>query len=200
MALIGGPKRLSTQVTGIAAGFFIPLFFVVLGAKLDLRAVVHKPSILELTALLTVANVAVHVLAAAVTRQQLPAALVATAQLGLPAGVVTLGLQHHVISRGPGRRDPAGRPDHDRALPGGSGAADAWENHRRSDSRAQYSALNVVAATDSYERWLGDELSVALAGRSRPQAPEDGRVRVPFSPGHVLPLARPARAAPHPPG
>ena len=44
------------------------------------------------------ANVAVHLLAAAVTRQKLPAALVATAQLGLPAGVVTLGLQHHVIS------------------------------------------------------------------------------------------------------
>ena len=65
VALIGGPKRLSTQVTGIAAGFFIPLFFVVLGAKLDLRAVVDKPSILELTALLTVANVAVHLLAAA---------------------------------------------------------------------------------------------------------------------------------------
>jgi Kef-type K+ transport system membrane component KefB len=102
VALIGGPKRLSTQVTGIAAGFFIPLFFVVLGAKLDLRAVVHKPSILELTALLTVANVAIHLLAAAVTRQKLPAALVATAQLGLPAGVVTLGLQHHVISAAQG--------------------------------------------------------------------------------------------------
>ena len=69
VALIGGPKRLSTQVTGIAAGFFIPLFFVVLGAKLDLRAVADKPSILELTALLTVANLAVHLTAAAVTRQ-----------------------------------------------------------------------------------------------------------------------------------
>ena len=98
VAFVGGPKRLSKQVTGIAAGFFVPLFFVVLGARLDLRAVVHTPSILELTALLTVANVAVHVLAAAVTRQKLPAALAATAQLGLPAGVVTLGLQHHVIT------------------------------------------------------------------------------------------------------
>jgi Kef-type K+ transport system membrane component KefB len=102
VAVIGGPKRLSTQVTGIAAGFFIPLFFVALGAKLDLRAVAHKPSILELTALLTVANVTVHVVAAAVTRQRLPAALAATAQLGLPAGVVTLGLQHHVISAAQG--------------------------------------------------------------------------------------------------
>jgi Kef-type K+ transport system membrane component KefB len=102
VAVIGGPKRLSTQVTGIAAGFFVPLFFVALGAKLDLRAVAHKPSILELTALLTVANVAVHVVAAAVTRQRLPTALVATAQLGLPAGVVTLGLQHNVISAAQG--------------------------------------------------------------------------------------------------
>ena len=33
VALIGGPKRLSTQVTGIAAGFFVPLFLVVLGAE-----------------------------------------------------------------------------------------------------------------------------------------------------------------------
>ena len=102
VAFIGGPKRLSTQVTGIAAGFFVPLFFVVLGARLDLRAVVQKPSILELTALLTVANVAVHIVAAAVTRQKLPAALVATAQLGLPAGVVTLGLQKHLISAAQG--------------------------------------------------------------------------------------------------
>jgi Kef-type K+ transport system membrane component KefB len=102
VAVIGGPKRLSAQVTGIAAGFFIPLFFVTLGAKLDLRAVVEKPSILELTALLTVANVAVHVVAALVTRQRLPTALAATAQLGLPAGVVTLGLQQHVITSAQG--------------------------------------------------------------------------------------------------
>ncbi len=32
VAAIGGPKRLSTQVLGIAGGFFVPLFFVVLGA------------------------------------------------------------------------------------------------------------------------------------------------------------------------
>ena len=102
VAVIGGPKRLSTQVTGIAAGFFVPLFFVALGAKLDLRAVVDKPSILELTVLLTVANVGVHLIAALVTRQRPAAALAATAQLGLPAGVVTLGLQNHVITAAQG--------------------------------------------------------------------------------------------------
>jgi Kef-type K+ transport system membrane component KefB len=102
VAVIGGPKRLSTQVTGIASGLFVPLFFVTLGAKLDLRAVVEKPSILELSGLLVVANVAVHIVGALLTRQQLPAALAATAQLGLPAGVVTLGLQEHVISSAQG--------------------------------------------------------------------------------------------------
>ena len=38
VAATGGPKRLSRQVTGIAQGFFIPLFFVVLGARIDVRA------------------------------------------------------------------------------------------------------------------------------------------------------------------
>ena len=102
VAVIGGPKRLSTQVTGIAAGFFMPLFFVTLGARLDLRALFSHPSILELTALLTVANVAVHAAGAIATRQPLPAGLAATAQLGLPAGVVTLGLQQHVLNAGQG--------------------------------------------------------------------------------------------------
>jgi Kef-type K+ transport system membrane component KefB len=100
VAVVGGPRRLSRQVTGIAAGFFIPLFFVVLGARLDLRALVHHPSNLEIAALLLVAGVAVHLAAARATRQPLGAGLAATAQLGLPAGVVTLGLQQHSISAG----------------------------------------------------------------------------------------------------
>ncbi|HEY5058132.1 MAG TPA: cation:proton antiporter [Gaiellaceae bacterium] len=98
VALFGGPKRLSTQVAGIGAGFFVPLFFVTLGAKLDLRALFSHPSMLELTGLLTLANVAVHAAGALATRQALPTALAATAQLGLPAGAVTLGLQQHVLS------------------------------------------------------------------------------------------------------
>jgi Kef-type K+ transport system membrane component KefB len=100
VAFVGGPKRLSRQVTGIAAGFFVPLFFVVLGAKLDLRALVHRPSNIEIAALLLAANVAVHVVAARLTRQPLGAALAATAQLGLPAGAVTLGLQQGTLSPG----------------------------------------------------------------------------------------------------
>ncbi len=46
VAAIGGPKRLSRQVIGIGAGFFVPLFFVVLGARLDLTALWRAPLLL----------------------------------------------------------------------------------------------------------------------------------------------------------
>ena len=102
VAAIGGPNRLSKQVIGIAAGFFVPLFFVVLGASLDLRAVFEHPSYLVLTVLLIALNVAVHAVAAVLTGQGLPAALAATAQLGVPAGVVAIGLADGVITPGQG--------------------------------------------------------------------------------------------------
>lgn len=102
VAAIGGPKRLSKQVIGIAAGFFVPLFFVVLGARLDLRALVERPSYLSLVALLLGVNVAVHLAGALLTGQRLPAGLAATAQLGLPAGVAAIGLSQGIITPGQG--------------------------------------------------------------------------------------------------
>ena len=57
VAAIGGPKRLSTQVRGIAEGFFVPLFFVVLGARLDVSALVDHPDLLLVTGSLIVLNV-----------------------------------------------------------------------------------------------------------------------------------------------
>ena len=60
VAAIGGPKRLSRQVTGVAQGLMVPLFFVVLGARLDLRALGRHPSLLALAAELLVLNLVVH--------------------------------------------------------------------------------------------------------------------------------------------
>jgi Kef-type K+ transport system membrane component KefB len=102
VAALGGPKRLFTQVRGLADGFFVPLFFVVLGARLELGAIVDHPSILRLTVALVVLSVVAHVLAAALTRQRIPAALIATAQLGVPAAVVTLGLQQNLLTAAQG--------------------------------------------------------------------------------------------------
>jgi Kef-type K+ transport system membrane component KefB len=98
VALIGGPKRLSTQVRGIADGFFIPLYFVVLGARLDLAGLFGHASILALAVALLALNVLIRVLAGALARVPVAAALSASAQLGVPAAVASLGLSEHVLS------------------------------------------------------------------------------------------------------
>jgi Kef-type K+ transport system membrane component KefB len=102
VAAIGGPQRLSTQVRGVAEGFFVPLFFVVLGARLDVSALLDHPDLLLVTATLIVLNLVIHAFAAMATRQPLSAGLIATAQLGVPAAVVQIGLQEDVISPGLG--------------------------------------------------------------------------------------------------
>jgi len=102
VAAVGGPKRLSRQVTGIGQGFFVPLFFVVLGARIDVRALVHERSLVELAVLLTVLDVAIHLGGALLSGQPLAAGLAATVQLGVPAAVVSLGLQERVVSAGAG--------------------------------------------------------------------------------------------------
>jgi Kef-type K+ transport system membrane component KefB len=98
VAAIGGPKRLSTQVRGIAEGFFVPLFFVVLGARLDVSGLFGHPDLLLVSAALIVLNLVIHAFAAVATRRPLAAGLIATAQLGVPAAVVQIGLQEHVIT------------------------------------------------------------------------------------------------------
>ncbi|HEY7829836.1 MAG TPA: cation:proton antiporter [Solirubrobacteraceae bacterium] len=98
VALIGGPKRLSTQMRGIAEGFFIPLYFVVLGAQLDLRGLFHDPAMLALAGMLVLLNVLIHLAAAVLTRRPLYTGLAASAQLGVPAAVASLGLAAGVLS------------------------------------------------------------------------------------------------------
>jgi Kef-type K+ transport system membrane component KefB len=92
VALAGEPKRLARQLVGLAEGFFVPLFFVTLGARLDFRALAGSSSNLELVGMLLLGVVTCHVIVARALRMPIGAGLLATAQLGLPAGVVTLGL------------------------------------------------------------------------------------------------------------
>jgi Kef-type K+ transport system membrane component KefB len=102
VAVEGGPKRLSDQVSGVANGFLVPVFFVVLGASLNVRALVDSPTELELAGALIAGIVVVHVLAGLVIRAPVWTALVVTAQLGVPAAVVKLGLAQHVLRTGDG--------------------------------------------------------------------------------------------------
>lgn len=99
---IGGPERLSLEVRGVAAGFLVPLFFVLLGSRLDVASLVNDASNLELAAALTVLAAAVHAGAARLTRQPLGSGLVSAAQMGVPAAVVSLGLGEGIINPGQG--------------------------------------------------------------------------------------------------
>jgi Kef-type K+ transport system membrane component KefB len=98
VASIGGPKRLSNEVLGIAGGFFIPLFFVTLGARLDLRGLFSDPALIELAGAIAALNVLVHLMTAQITQQPRAAGLVASAQLGVPAALVALGLPERVLT------------------------------------------------------------------------------------------------------
>jgi Kef-type K+ transport system membrane component KefB len=84
----------------VANGFLVPVFFVVLGASLNVRALVQSPDDLELAAALVVGIVVVHVLAGLVVRAPIWTALIVSAQLGVPAAVAQLGLAQGVLSSG----------------------------------------------------------------------------------------------------
>jgi Kef-type K+ transport system membrane component KefB len=98
VALVGGPKRLSTQMRGVAEGFFIPLYFVVLGAQLDLRGLFSEPGMLALAGMLVLLNVSIHLAASVAMRRPPHTGLAASAQLGVPAAVASIGLAEGVLS------------------------------------------------------------------------------------------------------
>jgi len=86
--------RLALQFSGVANGFFVPLFFVLLGAELNLRALFTSPSRILLAIGLAVAAVITHVIAARIAGREhfLATGLAASAQLGMPAAAASLGL------------------------------------------------------------------------------------------------------------
>jgi Kef-type K+ transport system membrane component KefB len=92
--------RLALQFTGVANGFFVPLFFVLLGAELNLRALITSPSRILLALGLAVAAVITHVIAARVAGHErfIATGLAASAQLGMPAAAASLGLSAGLLS------------------------------------------------------------------------------------------------------
>jgi Kef-type K+ transport system membrane component KefB len=102
VALAGEPRRLTQQLVGLAEGFFVPFFFVTLGAKLDFRSLASSRSDIALVGMLFAAILVCHIAVARVMRMPVGAGLLASAQLGLPAGVVALGLTEHILRAGQG--------------------------------------------------------------------------------------------------
>ena len=92
VSLLGEPRRLADQLIGLGQGFFVPLFFVVLGARLDLRALVRSRDDLLLFALLAIGSTLVRVAVAASLRLPRASGLLAAATMGVPSAVASLGL------------------------------------------------------------------------------------------------------------
>ena len=97
---IGEPrKRLARQLFGLTEGFLGPLFFVWLGASLDLSALAARPSLILLGLLLGLGAVLSHWLAT-LTGQPLSLSTLAAAQLGVPVAAATIGTTLHVLAPG----------------------------------------------------------------------------------------------------
>lgn len=91
----GEPKRLRRQMFALTEGFFAPLFFVWLGASINLRALAEQPLAIVLGLSLAAIGVLLHLVPALVHQPLLMAAATA-GQLGIPVGAVALG-QHGLL-------------------------------------------------------------------------------------------------------
>lgn len=99
VAAVGAPRRLARQVFGLTEGFLGPIFFVWIGASLDLRALGNHPKFIVMGVVLGLAAVGAHA-AMAPSGQGLKMSVLASAQLGVPIAAVTLGSQRHLLPPG----------------------------------------------------------------------------------------------------
>jgi Kef-type K+ transport system membrane component KefB len=99
VAGVGEPQRLARQLFAVTEGFFGPLFFVWLGASLDLRALADRPALIGLGVALGVGAAVTHVVPRLIG-QPAPLGALAAAQLGVPVAAATLGSQSHLLANG----------------------------------------------------------------------------------------------------
>lgn len=99
MAAVGEPRRLARQLFALSDGFLGPLFFIWLGASLDLRDLGRHSSFIVLGVLLGAAAVAAHGLMR-LTGQPIRIGALAAAQLGVPVAAATVGSQLGLLEPG----------------------------------------------------------------------------------------------------
>jgi Sodium/hydrogen exchanger family len=101
LSAIGTPRRLASQLFAVTEGFLGPLFFIWLGASIDLRELAHHPRLVLLAVGLAAGTSVIHALAR-LLGQPLPLAVLATAQLGVPVAAVALGTGNKLLAPGEG--------------------------------------------------------------------------------------------------
>jgi len=101
VAAVGEPRRLAKQLFAVTEGFLGPVYFIWLGAELNLRELVSHPKMIGLAVGLAVAAGVAHALMRLVG-QGLPYGMLAAAQLGVPVSAATIGAQLHLLKPGEG--------------------------------------------------------------------------------------------------
>jgi Kef-type K+ transport system membrane component KefB len=101
VAAVGEPRRVAKQLFAVTEGFFGPVFFVWLGAGLQLGALVDHPSMVSLGLGLGVGATLAHLVAVPL-RQPAPYAMLASAQLGVPVAAAAIGAQLDLLRPGEG--------------------------------------------------------------------------------------------------
>ncbi|MCK9894498.1 cation:proton antiporter [Frankia sp. AgB32] len=99
VAAVGEPRRLARQLFAITEGFFGPLFFIWLGASLDLAALARRPALIGLGLALGLGAGLCHLVNRLIGQPATLGAL-AAAQLGVPVAAATLGAQSHLLATG----------------------------------------------------------------------------------------------------
>ncbi|HAM25511.1 MAG TPA: sodium:proton antiporter [Microbacteriaceae bacterium] len=99
VAGIGEPRRLARQLFAITDGFFGPLFFIWLGASIELARLGAHPLMILLGVCLGAAAILAH-LAVRFIGQPLLLGAMAAGQLGVPIAAATLGTQLHLLRAG----------------------------------------------------------------------------------------------------
>ncbi len=101
VAAVGEPRRVAKQLFAVTEGFFGPVFFVWLGAGLQLGDLVRHPSMVALGLGLGVGATLAHLVAVPL-RQPAPYAMLASAQLGVPVAAAAIGAQLDLLRPGEG--------------------------------------------------------------------------------------------------
>ncbi|OBF42596.1 sodium:proton antiporter [Mycolicibacterium peregrinum] len=99
VSAIGEPRRLARQLFGITDGFFGPLFFIWLGASLQVRELADHPEFIVLGVTLGIGAVLAHS-AGRLLGQPVTLAVFSAAQLGVPVAAATLGTEQHLMAPG----------------------------------------------------------------------------------------------------
>jgi Kef-type K+ transport system membrane component KefB len=99
LGAIGQPRRLARQLFGITEGFFGPLFFVWLGASLQVRDLAAHPQLILLGVALGIGAILAHAVGR-LLKQPLTLAVLSAAQLGVPVAAATLGAEEHLLRPG----------------------------------------------------------------------------------------------------